>query len=821
MLKACIQHLNSFFQNKLISVLLFLGIMSCSIALTVYYITGLNNIESMSNIYKQNHIIEAEIDSPEQAIKLYEIIAADKIQNVGYANILTYKYDNFDVIGYYSPTDDFALFLSDEENSAAITANFHSKEYKVDQIITLHQNKYTIKRIFAESDYRALQYDFRRMNIDKQIFSGVASGFDENIANRLECGIILPFKTFLNSGYSPTYMHIYFNNSISDAQREKYETLLSNELGITVFTEFSSSAGIQAVIAAGNTVLYLAAALVGCINTFTLYGFMVRENRKQYLTYKLCGATDKNIYTITTAHILFISFAAFIFSIPISLAILNNESLLHTHSKVSLLRTMPVLLILILIPLIIGLYEAQIIIHTKKKKEKKAKDTAKFSIVNSQMGKMIYLISFKYNKSNIINTLSLILLSVITGFSFTYCSTYILESQKYNLYFKDYKSDNIGIVDYGVETFFNIYDSSFQAEADMTLTSPFIALEGKLSALGLPIGRIDNYIHSAGNNADIPGAFLYTVNETFIQHESVKLSQGDWIELLNYNNTDETAAIPCIISPALSDTYELGETFTRTVSFPTGIELLEGENGSYKLHETMDTVERDFVVAGIISSDAFVFSQAFSGGVSFPTADNYTTPIADEYGGGLSTIFIPAITNKGNTPFWTRLPRFLVYNTPNTTDATSNIAPYGYVTSLNDTVDNYYSAYMGGGGNIYMIHGIISAMLLIFGLASYNILTFSTQRNTFGVYFAYGMSWKYLIKMTALSNFTETAIPALVGALWGVLSSNNIRSFSYLTILRAVTFGLVVVSSIFLIVLIFSAIAINKNPPHKLIHEKS
>ena len=142
---------------------------------------------------------------------------------------------------------------------------------------------------------------------------------------------------------------------------------------------------------------------------------------------------------------------------------------------------------------------------------------------------------------------------------------------------------------------------------------------------------------------------------------------------------------------------------------------------------------------------------------------------------------------------------------------------YARIFSFQSMLELYKKEYTDGGGNVYVMHAIIAAMMLIFGVAGYNIMMFDRSRKMYGIYFMSGMKWKYTIAITAMENLITMILPGIIGGVLAISKVSSIRFFDIQTRLMAMLTGIGAIGAICLLSTVSFIMILYRNKPKGLI----
>lgn len=165
--------------------------------------------------------------------------------------------------------------------------------------------------LLAENDYSPYVYDMRRLALGSEHVAGTQlEGVDAELRHRPDRAVIIPMDIFAELGLTPSYYHISFTGDITQ-MRGEIENILMEEVALTQFTDMTQFMEVTRINQLSKALVYAAAVLAGLVNILSLYAFFLRENRKQFVTYQMLGATSARIAALILAELFIYTFAAF------------------------------------------------------------------------------------------------------------------------------------------------------------------------------------------------------------------------------------------------------------------------------------------------------------------------------------------------------------------------------------------------------------------------------------------------------------------------------------------------------------------------------
>ncbi len=191
--------------------------------------------------------------------------------------------------------------------------------------------------LLAENDYSPYVYDMRRLALGSEHVAGTQlEGVDAELRHRPDRAVIIPMDIFAELGLTPSYYHISFTGDITQ-MRGEIENILMEEVALTQFTDMTQFMEVTRINQLSKALVYAAAVLAGLVNILSLYAFFLRENRKQFVTYQMLGATSARIAALILAELFIYTFAAFCISCAGALPFIKYSGVctaLHAFSAV-------------------------------------------------------------------------------------------------------------------------------------------------------------------------------------------------------------------------------------------------------------------------------------------------------------------------------------------------------------------------------------------------------------------------------------------------------------------------------------------------------
>ena len=141
----------------------------------------------------------------------------------------------------------------------------------------------------------------------------------------------LPYKTFEKHGFFPLSVDLIFNQRLSDEQfltLSQVLTALSHEAILKVPEPVNTSIQNQYYL---NMAIVIVVLILASLNILSIFSYWIRFNRRQYIIYRICGATSIAIIFLVMAEVLLIS--TLMFGLAFGLYRLLTPIILHDLIK--------------------------------------------------------------------------------------------------------------------------------------------------------------------------------------------------------------------------------------------------------------------------------------------------------------------------------------------------------------------------------------------------------------------------------------------------------------------------------------------------------
>lgn len=849
MLHIILKDLKSMMRRPVVFLLLLFGLIIGSASMIVYFTYGSEKLNNMDNMLIHGNSVEVQAnlgDSMEQQL-MYELLTDGTLPEMIYASSISYDSEGYDVVGlldfenYFTTSGGGEFFTLDEENQnvAVISSDlFEGEEVQIGDRRVIAGAQMEIIGFMSKGYYIGEYFDLRQLPEGSEFVAGLDFSLerDDTVKNRPGKGAIVPFTTMMNnaSGFYANNYHLTFKEKLTNEQRANIEQIITDRTGLSNFLPITLFSETYSTVQWSESAIYFVAVLAGIINIIALFAFFIRENRKQYLIYKLLGASNKKITAILISELSIYTLISYVIACAGAIPLMQNIAFFKDCKMPSLLSLIIIFLIIVIAASAICYGQIRYILKGKIKKDKK-KRKKEFKNCSEELSvgnRTLYLMSFHYNRKNALNVCSIVCLALAVSFSFTYAMTYIFESQKFvRFYNENYKYETFvaspkqEVIDSTNGMLLGTMEDYTDSELYREYLEAITSLEG-LQDYGIEYG---NSIF-AWYPGEYQGRAIYarSYSEGYLKNISMNLKSGSWEALLDYDKTDEDAVIPCIIFPYCEKDFPLGSTFTSKFDFDTGREHISSSIGEENLHGkiTTETIERTFQVVGVLSEDGYMANRGYWSIGMYAPITNFLSPVSDAALLNYDAMMItPEVLHNGKLPY-DYLPLHYLFAEKGNEEILDKwqieASQYAEIDSFSNFLKNYREQFNNGGGDTYIMHSIIAALLLLLGVGGFSIIQFSMNKKMYGIYYICGMTWSKAIKLTLVTNAIDTILPSVVGAVISIIIAQNIRgNFASTSILLSMLCGIGAVIAIYLITSVILAIALKNKKPKNLLTEEA
>ena len=779
--------IKDFFKKPVIAILLILGLSMSAFAGTVYYSSVKKSTELSKTYLNQQRSVEFNISSDnrmmrESVNKLTSLLDSGELPYAVGVYVIGYGYSDYDMIGALYKSDTALISGGAGEmitqkyagkNAAAVSSDVLKNGEKLgDKLKIAGGNRFEIVGIFNRSVYTPYIYDIRRMLPENVAVPEYAKALSERADNCL----MIPLDVFtgleMDMGELPYYAHITFGDELdAETRNHIYDVLTENGVAWE-FTDFADFTNLSFYDVWGLAIIYTAAILIALVNTFALLVFYLKSKDRTNSIYSMLGALRQHKYISGIAEVILLSalcsavggFAGYLF--------ISKTDILGKDVKFSLSSVMLVFAILCVVG-IVAVFTA-----SAKKKKHLSDNVGDIGKIPSRR---LYMLSFHYKKENMPRIIALWILSLIVCACFSYAFTFAFEGTKYYRYYNDNFKYPTYAVDVTDEMYFEVADTvhSGLSEYDSEYYRYFEEQLLNLNCLG--VGKMQNgpWLKSTAEEfenwslTEYGWTFMRMVNEDFCRYSPIPLRSGSWDEIINYDPSDETADIPCVIPYEFSKVFPLNSRFEYLVAsdYNSGY-VMRG----FKVVGVIDKSAMDYFGSAVSPSGMPVLKDRYL--CEFPPLVYNMTP--NDAPSGLLYIYTPFITMNGEHPVCddvSPFPFFMVY-TGETDDITeirnsmgSDFAYMGEFTSMKMAGELEKENFETGGGAMYYMHAVISLTMLFVSIGGFRLIHYASNRKEYGICFLCGQSKQSMLNTLYLENFLDMFVPGILGILLGIRAS--------------------------------------------------
>ncbi len=831
-MRIILQNIKNMLRRPLVFCILVLGLIVGSFAQVVYCVSCTKEIRLGQVTFNRHKVVEFIGVFDEAATRvLTEMILDGSLPEIQYAGFVSYQKEDYDVVAAVwnedNPLDTGGEYISKShlgKRVATVSANIWDTNVKTGDRIRLNGYSLEVVGVMPPGAHNPVLYDIRRMPGGAEYVAGVTIEREESLLQRPQQAVVIPLDIISDLNVNPNYCHIAFMDELSQAQREDIEELIEKTVDSCSFTDLSVYSEIDYINFIGKVVVSISAVFAGVINVVALFSFFIRENKKQYLTYKMHGATNLRIIALILLELAIYTLFSF------SIGWMGAGPFIWYSGFVSVYMPFGarefILLYLLLYCVAAAICWKQIQnaprLHGRDRKRRTVRKREWKRQAHSEEGansKFLYLLSFRYAKSRVAATISICFLSVAVSFTLSYAMTYIYEGSIYERYVHRTFPENTNILALFDETQYAFtgsagetgpmrYDEPFYKEfLEAVQNLPACTAVGEVRDSVWAVDASPKYgVEDMERNLE-----LRQVNDEYINYSPTPLQRGSWEPLLSYEAGDENMPIPCIVSPYLKDRYPVGHTFTLQV------------NGSSSDPDVW-MKERSFVVAGIAKDASFTMIGNGMGPQLAPSITGYLRSFSSDTGQPgvvfAQQIYVPILQQNNDVLNEVCPPLYLLYTDVDEAKAIPqwrlHLNRYASTVSIQECLDNYMDQFRGGGGNIYFMHAAVASALLILGVGGYSIMLFAANRRMYGIYYVCGMPWSKAAGLTVAGNALDMLLPAAVGAVAGVYAARGIRVFDNATIALSVLTGVGAVLALYALTSAIIALSMRKARPKQL-----
>ena len=788
-------HFKSLFTKSLLNFLLIFGMIIGSFVLVLYYSISSRASQLILDTMGIERSIEGEIDYKE-IDSVYEIIGKSDMERVSYISLVSYENSDYDMIGLdYVEKGSDTCFT--ENGTEMITPKYKGKHVATvsealrgdNDFVKINGSKFDILGIMPENEYTAAVYDIRRIGNEDIVFSGVEINKDTALAARPNSAAILPFDVFRNISMSgSSHIKITFCEGTPKSTVKNISKRLADHIDFTDTEDYIKAVRIGR---SSNLIGYLAVVLAGLYNVISLYTIYIRNNKKIYDTYYMVGSNFKKTVGIILSEIFIITLFTFGIGCILSVIFLKFTNVVSSYIPLGVKDVIILILLLYICEVIICI--PTILSQSGIIKNRKCNDSK--STLKTKAG---YHFANEINGRNILELLSLGVLSFVVAYTLTFSISYLTEGYRYKTFYDKFDYDiNVPMVSYdyyGYQYRKEEHDK-YEAAIDTAKSLDGVCGTGEIYTAFLADSESENYLENCGLTDLMP------VNGDFCRYSAVPLYKGSWDKLVNYD-PESDAPIPLIIPWQYKDIIPYNSPFE-----------LRAED--YRGEGDFEFYNKTFIVVGILQRDSMKFMMNYSPAVSdyyhpgsflgnYLEAYNINDPKYSEaiiY--DVNVLIAPKFLIedeyihpfRGTKGYYLYSEKDLAGTYLN--DWNKEFSRYGEILCIGNVIDKDIGDFNAGGGDMFYVHFVSSAVMLLLCIGSYTIINEENQKRTRQIYKMCGMTNRTAIIIDNIKNAISMYLPGLLGLFFGIVSAIRIRNITNKTVTYSVISTLVLLTVVF------------------------
>ncbi len=842
LIKLCLSNIKQFLTKRtVIALVLLLGIIISSCAMNVYYSQSV----AMSNTLTGYSSVEKAIDFQAGTMTSadYESISvflSDYTDELDFYSVMSTQLEDVDIIGIKADTQKIGVEIGEwvtETGQIVVPYEINGEYINVGDTYNLDGKDYTVCGVYNPMGYQADLYSSKRISQASFAATGVESEiqFDEenpyDFSDREVYGVFIMYSDFVENEYVGEIFRVKFLNSFSDAFKDDFvNDFIANIVETTgniinAETNAMDKAGeVYGVQFISKFLIYILITVLSLINTLTLFAYVLKQNKKDFLLYKSLGATNKKLLLVTAIESAIYIIIAYTLGFAASKYIVNHTDLKGTVPYYGLKQYLLLLAVVLIIALIYILI-SQYMLLKKQKDEEPLLNLRSF--IKKTGFKKLYLLLKNYS-SGILSEAIIFLQVMLVAFSFTYVASFYFErGASMRLAERMTNGNETYLYTWNSKMMFEVMEnfdrnSLFAQEAQEKIKS----LEG-INSYGC--ANCFDFHLNVDKTKQLLNKEVFTlynvrsISPSIIEKINTKVSKGVWLdEWKDGVDIAELGYIPVVISENFADDLDLkcGDTLENNGFWFNRESWKYVETDEYEYWDiSNDTELFNIKIVGILDNNSNVFL-----GVGNPPT--------------LGTVFysVDSFVNKENqyliySPYVYKNDKLIikegVYDgqTLLFPDGTKDIEyyreqmeSYGYVYTMEELAyrdDDYYLT----GTSEYEIHFYVTVALLIIGVIGYNLLSIERNKKIYGVYFSCGMPFKKAIGISMGANAVIFVLGGVIGSLWGLISADSTRGMMLDTKIYSICTAIGFIIVMFLISSITMFIQMAKLSPVNMIRK--
>ncbi len=446
--------------------------------------------------------------------------------------------------------------------------------------------------------------------------------------------------------------------------------------------------------------------------------------------------------------------------------------------------------------------------------------------------KTLYLLLKRY-RSMALSELSMLFLVWVLALSFAYTMCYAFEASA-KLRYVERTFDNNAVVFIFDEEFRDDLLQSDQLEFQNLSERPLwrnareeimkvTEAEGlsRLSQLPITIdGWAENPLRGrAGGVVSLEGNIyrnLISYDPLTLRNYPISVSEGRWFTDAEAGGIvcSENTEIPVILGKDWDSCYAVGDVIEARVD---DLDISSQTTDDY--HVPKGTLR--LRVIGRFSGDAYIYMMndvtltPFDGLFMKATISDITTPF----------VIAPELIVDGtraDTQTWTAFSQMTCFVFKEDAEASvtewnaGDLRKYGRFSSLTDIARQDQASFQEGSKS-YIVHLIMSGLMLLASVFGYNLLLMYRQKKTWALYYALGMSWRKGLALSLAGNLLVFVVAGLAGTACGIWLVNEVRAMSADTNAIACAVTMAGIALLYLISSVIAARLIARTDPSQIL----
>ena len=340
MIYAVFKDLASMLRNRLVFLILFIGLAAGSFAMCVYYAYSSQFLRTMDVAFNQHNSVQFYPNAADEQEKqaVLDLLSSGKLPEYTMASVVSFDKEDFDVVGFlYAGQMETGLkgeYCTDAyagQYVATVSGDLYDDPFGlVGTELKLSGKPYEIIGVMGTGEYVPDLFDIRRLPRGQALVAGIAPDEGQEL-QRSDKAVYIPMDVFAQESFLPAVYRITFAAELGETERTAVQNAITEATGLDYFAEMTKYSEIHATNRWGKAVIYFAAIFASLFNVVALFGFILKKNRKQYVTYRLCGATTLQLSVIILLELTLYTAVAFIAGFFGCRALLENTSIIERY----------------------------------------------------------------------------------------------------------------------------------------------------------------------------------------------------------------------------------------------------------------------------------------------------------------------------------------------------------------------------------------------------------------------------------------------------------------------------------------------------------